>query len=63
MTTENRINSVTNPVNSTGAEANEVNTTGFGEAVIQKAYLRPEYAILLSGGYRANYSGSCFPGL
>jgi arsenite methyltransferase len=50
MTTENRINSETNPVNSTGAEANEVNTTGFGEAVIQKAYLHPEYAVLLSGG-------------
>ncbi|HPC05795.1 MAG TPA: arsenite methyltransferase [Anaerolineaceae bacterium] len=49
MTTVNRIDSEENPVNSTGAEGNEGNTAGHVETIIQKVYLRSEYAVLLTG--------------
>jgi len=50
MNTENRINSENNPVFSTSTEGPEGNPSGYEELIIHKTYLRPEYAVLLSGG-------------
>lgn len=50
MTTVHHPNGTTNPVNSTGTGETEVFAAAYMEDVIQKAYLRAEYAVLLSAG-------------
>lgn len=47
MTTENHIDVEINPVNSSVPVGE--NTDGLVDVIIRKAYLRPEYAVLLSG--------------
>ena len=50
MTTVNHPNVINNPINSIDARGKEVYAAGYVESIIQKAYLRPEYAVLLSSG-------------